>query len=68
MIQNLTVCICDICGKTSEAKVVGSQYNESIYAQPDGWSKGTTKSVDICPECAKKLKTVWREEKLKRET
>ncbi len=68
MIQNLTVCRCDICGKISEAKVVGSQHNESIYTQPDGWSKGAIKSVDICPECAKKLQMVWREEKPKRET
>lgn len=60
MIQELTVCICDICGKISEAKVTNSQYNESIYAQPDGWSKGVTKSADICPECAKKLKMIWR--------
>lgn len=68
MIQNLTVCMCDICGKMGEAKVVSTQYNLPIYGQPDGWSKGANEHMDICPECTKKMKMVWREEKPKRET
>ncbi len=68
MIQKLTVCMCDICGKIAEAQCIYASKCDMEYAQPEGWSKGTTKSVDICPECAKKLKTVWREEKPKRET
>ena len=55
MIKKTTVCMCDICGKTVNAKPIGTQYNETDYGRPNGWSGGATESTDICPECMAKF-------------
>ena len=55
MIQKRTVCICDICGHIENAREVLGQYNETGYSAPEGWSKGKSPTVDICPACAAKL-------------
>ena len=39
MIKTMSVAVCDICGFTEKAKVVGSQYNEEIYGIPDGYRR-----------------------------
>ena len=55
MIHQRTVCICDICGHIEDARATSGRYNETGYTAPEGWSKGHTPSVDICPACAKLL-------------
>ena len=60
MIKKMYVAICDVCGFTEKAKVVGSQYNEEIYGIPDGWGKGSTEGVHLCPSCFKKFNITYR--------
>lgn len=56
MIQERTVCICDVCGYMEVAQEKPGQYNDVFYTAPEGWSKGNTpSSADICPACARLL-------------
>ena len=55
MIQNRMVCVCDICGHIENARTVFGKYNETNYTAPEGWSRGTVATVDICPECTHRL-------------
>ena len=55
MIQERTVCICDTCGRIENAREVLGQHNETEYNAPEGWAKGKTPTVDICPVCAAEL-------------
>lgn len=55
MIKKMTVCVCDVCGRTEAAFPVGSQYNETYYAHPPGWKSGERREIDICPDCAGKI-------------
>lgn len=52
MLKAITVCICDICGETAPAKTFDYQYNQPCYDMPDGWQRGKTSGVHMCPTCA----------------
>lgn len=56
-IETKVVCICDICGYMVESKEVNQGLDHNI---PDDWSHGRSGLVDICPNCAKKLKKPTR--------
>ena len=55
MIRNCMVCVCDICGHIEKAQVTFGKYNETNYVAPEGWSRGTVATVDICPGCTQRL-------------
>ena len=55
MIKKITVCICDVCGKVENATPAGSQYNETYYSRPNGWTQGASREIDICPGCTSKI-------------
>ncbi len=63
MIKNITVCMCDVRGKIAEAPCMHASKCDIEYTQPEGWSKGANTKVDMCPECTKKIKAMWRNEK-----
>lgn len=60
MIAKLMVAVCDICGHTEPAKYTVDCRNEDGYSIPDGWKKGKSENVHICPACAKKLDVQYR--------
>ena len=55
MLKNITIAICDICGRMEQAVMRGNQRDE-YYDVPDGWQR-TSENHEfcICPKCWKKL-------------
>ena len=47
MIKKITICTCDVCGTIENAKPAGSQYNETYYSRPNGWTQGASREIDI---------------------
>lgn len=61
MVKTVVVAVCDICGKTEYARVIGTWHNEPMYGVPEGWTSAEgNKDVHLCPFCARKLKAGLR--------
>lgn len=56
MIKEVTVVICDLCGRVERATVAGYQYNEPYYGPPAGWLHSKANNdVHLCPSCAGRM-------------
>lgn len=53
MIKQITVCVCDVCGKMEKPKFDG--HYAAPYVKPDGWGGGPNGNIDVCPECSTKI-------------